>query len=170
MRSSRVSAARAAVEKASAKRAPVIATVGGTSGKTAGALAAATWLMDRALTPPAGKRWHIEIAIGVTNGRPTTDYDEDSATRFHLNIYEEEWGVYFCHRGKASWIRVTDIAFVHGKDDFKLLASIPALKNIGALLRQVERDHGVQFQRQHASVKTNLANAETTIRNWVTSL
>jgi len=103
-------------------------------------------------------------------GRPPTDYDEHIATRFHLNIYAEEWGVFFCHAGQSSWIRVTDIAFVHGRDDFKLLASIPSLKDVGLLLRRVEQTHNVRFQRQHASVKTNIVGAEGAIRSWIATL
>lgn len=172
MRSSRLSVARAAIETAPTHRsvASGSGSGSGTSSKTAGALAAATWLMDRAITAPIGPRWHVEIALDVMHGRPPTDYDEETATRFHLNIYAAEWGVYFCHLGKASWIRVTDVAFVHGKDDYQLLAAVPALKRIGVLLRQIERDHRLMFQRQHASVVTNLANAEPAIRTWVASL
>src|SRR5881628_386772 len=104
------------------------------SSSSAGALAAAAWLRDRALSPPpAIVRWHIEIAMDVVPTPPVTDFDETTASRFHLDMYSEEWGMFFCHRGKSSWIRVTDIPFVHTRDDFSLLAITPALKEVGAL-------------------------------------
>jgi hypothetical protein len=169
MSSSRLSRARVALDKPPSKRDPIRASSGNTS-STAGALAAESWLRTRSVSPPAGQRWHVEISLDVIAGRPPTDYDEKTATRFDLNIYAEEWGVFFCHSGQASWIRVTDIAFVHGRDDFTLLASMPPLKDISLLLRRLERTHNLNFQRQHALVKTNIVGAEAEIRAWITTL
>ena len=98
------------------------------------------------------------------------EFDEATATRFHLAIYTEEWGVFFCHGGRWSWIRVTDLAFVHTRDDFGLLAWVPPLDQIGTLLRRVERDHALQFRRDRASIQTNLPNAETAVRSWLQGL
>jgi len=142
----------------------------GASSTTAGALAATTWLRTRGVSSPTVTRWHVEIALDVINDRAPTDYDDALATRFHLNIYAEEWGIYFLHRGRSSWIRVTDIAFVHGRDEYKLLGIVPALKDIGRLLRQLEQSHKINFQRQHAAVHTNLPQAERAIRDWLSSL
>jgi hypothetical protein len=122
------------------------------------------------VTPPATGRWFAEIALDVVHARAPSQFDETSATRFHLDIYADEWGVFFCHGGQSSWIRVTDIPFVHGRDDFGLLASIPALKDIGQLMRQLERGHRIQLQRPHATIRTNVAGAEPAIRAWVTTL
>ena len=167
MTRSRVSPVRAARDGVPARPDPMRAGVGGgVSSRTAGALAAETWLRGHGVTPPP-TRWHVEIALDIVHERAPTEFDEHTATRFHLDIYTEEWGVYFCHAGRSSWIRVTDIAFVHGRDDFHLLDVTPALKDIGQLLGQLERTHRIQFQRKHASIRTNLAGVEPAIRSWV---
>lgn len=161
---------RAASGRFIAERKLVTASSGGAANATAGSLASSTWLRTRGIGSPSIKRWHVEIALDVLTDRAPTDYDETSATRFHLNIYTEEWGVYFCHAALSSWIRVTDIPFVHGRDDYRLLGIVPALKDIGQLLRQIERAHGIQFQRRHATVQTNIPGAEQAIRDWICSL
>lgn len=99
-----------------------------------------------------------------------TEFDESSATRFHVSIYSEEWGVFFCHEGKWSWIRVTDLAFVHTRDDYGLLGWVPPLDQVGALVRRIERDHRVRFRRDLALVQTNLPNAEPAIRAWLAAM
>src|SRR5258706_9751789 len=81
---------------------------------TLGAEAADRWLL--ALGLPTVAHWHVEIAISA---------DIDSS--FELNIYGEEWGFVFRNDGRGSWIRITDIPFVHGRDDFQLLARAPDL-------------------------------------------
>lgn len=97
-------------------------------------------------------------------------FDEASDSRFHIEIYAEEWGYFFCHHGRASWIRVTDVAFVHIRDDYQMLGETPALSAIGTLLRAVEARHGLAFRREHAFVSTNLVSAEPAIRAWIQSL
>jgi hypothetical protein len=135
-----------------------------------GALDAGLWLTQRALTPPSVLRWHVEIALDVVDAPTQPEFDETRATRFHLDIYSEEWGVFFCHHGKSSWIRMTDIAFVHGRDDFSLLGVVPPLKDIGAFLRRLEAAHGIRFRREHALVRSNVPSAERTVRDWVATL
>jgi hypothetical protein len=135
-----------------------------------GATAAAQWFQARRLSSTGLLRWHVEIAMSVLDAPAPVVFDEATATRFHLDIYSEEWGVLFCHAGRCSWIRVTDIAFVHGRDDFGLLASMPLLREVGVLLRRLEHHHGVRLQRQHASIRTNLAQAEPAIRRWIATL
>jgi hypothetical protein len=120
---------------------------------TLGADAAARWLAALALTPVP--RWFCEIGLA-----------HDDA-RFELNIYPEEWGFAFHHKDRSSWIRVTDIAFVHGRDDFGLLAETPDLLAIAAVLARIESSHGVPFPRANADVKTNLENAAEPIRAWL---
>src|SRR5690349_3802850 len=139
MTSSRACTARAASALALADRRPTIAGGAGISSRTAGAMAAEMWLRQRGLSPPPTTRWHVEIALDVVHTRAPSEFDEVIATRFHLDIYLEEWGVFFCHGGNASWVRVTDVPFVHGRDDFQLLAVLPPLKDVGQLLRQLER-------------------------------
>ncbi|HEY2732945.1 MAG TPA: hypothetical protein VGI70_03125, partial [Polyangiales bacterium] len=99
---------------------------------TAGRVAAAGWLQARALQTIGGARWHVEIALDVVDQPASAEYDERTASRFHIEIFGEEWGFFFCHAGRASWIRVTDVAFVHGRDEFGLLGVTPDLSQIGA--------------------------------------
>lgn len=142
----------------------------GPAAPSEGAAAAATWFAARRLSSTANLRWHVEIALDTVDAPASTEFDERTATRFHIDIYSEEWGIFFCHGGRSSWIRVTDIAFVHGRDDFGLLPAMPSLKDVGTLLRQLEQHHGIQLQRQHAAVRTNLSGAEPAIRRWVATL
>ena len=143
---------------------------GASSWSSAGALAAAAWLRQRNLSATHSMRWHIEIAMDTSAAPAQSEYDERRASRFHIDIYSEEWGVFFCHGGRSSWIRVTDIPFVHVRDDFALLGITPALKDLGALLRLVEQRNVIRFQRHLALVRTNLVSAEPTIRRWLESL
>jgi hypothetical protein len=152
-------------------------SVGGPgSGPTPGARDAAEWLAARTsgsagTTTGAGlQRWHVEIALDVAHGRAPSEFDEDTATRFHLDIYSEEWGLFFCHAGHASWIRVTDIPFVHGRDDFSLLALVPPLADIGKLIRRIEATHALAFQRAGAAVRTNVPSLEPAVRSWLATL
>ena len=120
---------------------------------TAGWTASAAWLDDRGVAPVT--RWSVTIELGVLD------------TRFRIEIYAEEWGYFFSHHGRASWIRITDVPFAHGRDDFGLLARTPALAEIGALLRALEQEHGVELDREHALVRTTLPSAEPAIRRWI---
>jgi hypothetical protein len=148
-------------------------TSGGGSGPsfpTVGSQAASTWLSARRLANPGLVRWHVEIAMSIGEEPVVAEFDETAVTRFSLAIYSEEWGVFFCHGGRWSWIRVTDLAFVHTRDDFALLNWVPPLDQIGTLLRRIERDHTLQFRRDRALVETNLPSAEPAIRNWLQGL
>jgi hypothetical protein len=98
------------------------------------------------------------------------EFDDRVDTRFHLDIYSEEWGYFFCHAGRASWIRITDIAFVHGRDDYNLLATTLPLADIGETLKALEQQHKIAFRREQALVRTNLANAELAVRRWLSTL
>jgi hypothetical protein len=134
---------------------------------TAGMLAARTWLTARALNAPALTRWNANILLAPGEAEPEPDVDEVRDTRFRIEIYSQEWGFQFCHAGRASWIRVTDIPFVHGRDDHRLLSAMPALKDIATLVRRIEREHRLRFNRERALVRTNLDRAEPSIREWV---
>jgi hypothetical protein len=120
---------------------------------TLGADAAARWLIALGLAPVP--RWFVEIAIGR---------DEP---RFSLAIYAEEWGYSFHHAGRASWIRVTDIAFVHGRDDFALLTDTGELDTIGGLIPRLEVEHDIKLPRSGAEIRTNLEGATDAIRAWL---
>lgn len=140
------------------------------SWSSVGAIAAASWVRGRGLATTGLSRWHIEIQLDVVDAPAPADYEEATASRFHLDIYTEEWGHYFCHGGRSSWIRVTDLAFVHGRDDFQLLTVTPPLPEIGRLVRQLEQKYGVLFRRDRALIRTNLARAEAAVRTWLATL
>jgi hypothetical protein len=136
---------------------------------TAGSIGAAAWLRSLGQVPPTTTRWFVEVAMATGEERPPLEFDPASETRFHVNVYGEEWGVFVCCGGRSSWLRVTDIAFVHGRDDFSLLAMLPALHDVGQLLRHVETRLALTFRRDFASVRTNLAGVEPAVRAWVTA-
>lgn len=137
---------------------------------TAGTLAARAWLLARNLSATGLLRWHAEILLDVADQPARSEFEESVDTRFRIDLYSEEWGFLFCHAGQASWIRVTDVPFVHGRDDFRLLDHIPPLRELGALVRSVEHRHGLRLHRRHALVKTNLPASESSIRRWVEAL
>lgn len=115
-------------------------------------------------------RWHVGIFLDVVDAPAALAWNDAIHTRFHLDIFGEEWGLFFCHAGKASWIRVTDIAFVHGRDDYRLLDWTPPLKSVGMLLRRLEQTHRVQFQRRHATIESELPSIEPSVRAWIATL
>ena len=121
---------------------------------TLGSEAADRWIRVLALQPVP--RWHCEITAFATG-----DW------RFDLNIYAEEWGFCFRSTDRTSWIRITDVPFVHGRDDFQLLGKTPDLLSICVLLAELEAAHGIAFARATASVRTNLADAAGIVRDWL---
>src|ERR1051325_11258092 len=134
-----------------------------------GSVAAGAWLMALDLSPSPA-RWYAEIAMNVRDTAATFVVDDRADTYFRIDVYAEEWGFYFCHRDKASWIPVTDIAFVHGQDDFQLLRATPRLDKIGTLVQELEHRHDLRFRLDLAAIRSNVANAELAIRRWVSSL
>lgn len=122
--------------------------------RTLGAEAADRWRL--ALGLPSVPHWFAEIAI-----------PGDHEASFDLHIYGEEWGFTFARGSRSSWIRVTDIAFVHGRDDLGLLPRTPDLLAVHVLLAELERDHGCTFQRDTATVRTNVPDAASPIRDWI---
>jgi len=135
----------------------------------AGKLATAAWIFQNGLRPRA-KTWDVEIGLGVVAKPATLEFDPQRDTRFQLHLYSEEWGYRFCHAGRQSWIRITDVPFVHGSDQFKLLAATPPLKNLGAFLRSLEDSHGLAFQRSHAALLSSIPDAEPAVRDWLRKL
>jgi hypothetical protein len=130
-----------------------------------GPLASAAWLVHRDVFPNDPK-WSVEIVL-VPEGEQVLD---GATTSFQLAIYAEEWGFSFSHGSSLSWIRVTDVPFVHGRDELQLLAATPPLKRIGELLYQIERRFGLRFDRPRATIRTTIAGAEPKIRAWLESL
>lgn len=136
-----------------------------------GPLASASWLAAREIVP-AAPHWSAEIIFDSAEylDADPTAFDERVHTRFKLDIFAEEWGFKFCYRGRLSWIRVTDIRFVHGRDDHELLPITPPLRKIGSLLSQIESRYDITFPRMHADVVTTIPGAEDAILAWACSI
>lgn len=115
---------------------------------------AAAWLRLRGLRE--ADHWHVEISL-----------DADAGSRFQLNVYAEEWGVTFHHAGRSSCIRVTDIPFVHGRDDFGFLRQLPVLEEIGGFLVELESTHGIKLVRSSAKIRSNVDKATAAVRRWL---
>ena len=142
---------------------------GGGALATPGSAAAFEWLAERKVPAPA-MRWHVAIGLDVRDEPAPQSFDVTTDSRFHIEIYSEEWGFFFCHAGRASWIRVTDVPFVHVRDDYGLLAGTPKLEDIGTLLRSLEELHALRFRRDLAYINTSLVNAEPAIQAWIQAL
>jgi hypothetical protein len=153
--------ARKSAQRAVASAHPIGTPNKGLSPNT-GPLASAAWLVMRGLVSRE-PRWYVELTLG------TTGVTGEEPTLLRLELYSEEWGFWFRHDDKISWIRVTDVPFVHGRDDHRLLAETPALKNLGSLVRALERRFGVRFDLEAASIRTSLFGAEPAVREWIRS-
>lgn len=114
---------------------------------------AAAWL--RGLGLKGLGRWHVEITLA------------SGASRFHLYVYAEEWGFAFHHARQSSWIRITDIPFVHGRDDFRLIRETVALSDLSDQLDRLELEHDLAFARSTAIVRTNVTGAAAAVRRWL---
>ncbi|HTR54831.1 MAG TPA: hypothetical protein VMJ10_29285 [Kofleriaceae bacterium] len=125
-----------------------------------GPIASAAWLAARELYPRDPK-WRVEIELA-----PATT----SALRLELEIYAEEWGFRFSAGERVSWIRVTDVPFVHGRDDHGLLRATPPLRDIGMLVRSLETSHAIAFDRRRAAIRTTIDGGEPVIRSWLETL
>jgi hypothetical protein len=123
-----------------------------------GALASSAWLAARDIFPPPGT-WSVNVSL--------TALDHDA--RFEVEIFAEEWGFALRRADKQSWIRVTDVPFVHGADDFSLLARTPRLERIHRLIRDIEREHGLHFDRRTARVSSTFGETDA-IASWAQSL
>ena len=122
-----------------------------------GPLATAAWCVSRDLFPTT-RDWFVEIAMHA------------GSSRFAIEIYAGEWGFAFQHDARTSWIRVTDIPFVHGQDDFKLLHETTSLMQIGELNRGVEHLYGIKFARDTAEIRASIPDSLPSIRDWLRSL
>lgn len=79
---------------------------------TLGSRASAAWLEQRGLDARQTPHWYVEITLAARHAS-----DE---VAFELNIYPEEWGYVLRAGSRVSSIRVTDVVFVHGKDDYSV--------------------------------------------------
>ena len=125
-----------------------------------GPIASAAWLAARELYPRDPK-WRVEIELAPSSTREL---------RLDLEIYAEEWGFRFSVRERVSWIRVTDVPFVHGRDDHSLLRETPPLRDIGSLVRTLEASHAIAFDRRAAAIRTTIDGGEPAIRSWLETL
>jgi hypothetical protein len=129
-----------------------------------GPLASAAWLLARGLLP-TGAKWFVEIELAAAGNA-----DRAQTGKLLLEVYAEEWGYRFEHDGRISWIRVTDVPFVHGRDEHGLLSKTPRLEQIGALMREIEQAKEIEFQRQHAIVRSNVPDEDGVIATWIKKL
>jgi hypothetical protein len=127
------------------------------AGVNTGPLATAAWLVARGLFPKE-RNWFVEVVLTAPGAR------------FEIEIYDTEWGFAFRHDDRVSWIRVTDIPFIHGRDEFALLDETHGLRSIGDVLRVVEQRYDLAFLREHATIRTNVENGEPAIREWLAKL
>ena len=140
-----------------------IGTPNGLSPNT-GPLASAAWLIARGLLPKAPK-WFVEIELPASGNS-----DRAQSGKLFLEVYAEEWGYRFEYDERVSWIRVTDVPFVHGRDEHGLLAKTPRLEQISALIRDIEQAHAINFERQHAIVRSNVPDDDGVIATWIKKL
>jgi hypothetical protein len=143
----------------------IVATYG--KGRHAGALATAVWLSARGLLVPPRTEWELSIVLDVADEHAPPGFADAMDTRLHVAIASTEWGFYFCHRGRASWIRITDVPCVQERDDFALLSSVPPLRELGRLVRSLEEKYRIHFRRTRAGIHSTLGGSEPAIREWV---
>jgi hypothetical protein len=129
-----------------------------------GPLASAAWLLARGLLPREQK-WFVEIELPA-KGKS----EHEALAKLLLEVYAEEWGFRFERERRVSWIRVTDVPFVHGRDDHGLLTKTPRLERISMLVRALEGDHGIEFERTQATIRSNVPNADSVISSWLAEL
>jgi hypothetical protein len=127
------------------------------SAPNTGALATAAWCLARGVFPQ-DNLWFVEVVLAA------------GTSRFTIEIYAAEWGFALHHDERTSWIRVTDIPFVHGRDDFELLPVASSLASMRGVLETVEAKHGIAFARDAAVVRTNIDSAQSAIRDWIATL
>lgn len=133
-----------------------------TSERPVGPRASAAWLAARGLE--VRPRWQVAITLDTRSPRDAgTVYD----TSLHIAIDADEWGVVFSHGSGMSWVRVIDAPTIQDRDDYNLVAALPPLHRLGVLVQSLEDRFQVRFRRQHATIRTNLRNADQKIVLWV---
>jgi hypothetical protein len=133
--------------------------IAGTKGT--GASESARWLEERGLDTSRVTRWFVEITMETNDLAPS---------KFELNIYPEEWGFILRSGPRVSSLRVTDVPFVHGRDDHHLLDRVTSLDRIGELVARIESEQEIKFQRRDAVVRSNLVRASSVVRSWLNTI
>ncbi len=134
---------------------------------SSGAMAVAAWLAARGIYPPQGRTWRVQIAL-ETLDRPASFLF--APTRFHITIDPDSWRYVFAHDDRTSTIRVASMATAVDRDEHRVAAMTPSLKNVGTLLRDLESRYHIFFHRRHAAIRTDLPGSEPLIRAWIASL
>lgn len=130
--------------------------------------ASAIWLAARRLTLPAHKYWMVTIVLDAVGPRGSLAGSEIN-TKLHIVIDSCEWGILFCHGSGSSSIGVVNVPCVRDRDDFGLLPYVRELGRIGTIVRLLERRFRIWFRRPHATIDTNLTDAQQKILLWVVS-
>ncbi len=120
-------------------------------------LATTQWIEQCGLATLNTPSWYVEVSISTAR--------ED--TRCELNVYPDEWGVIFRRGIRVSSVRVTDVAFVHGRDDDNLLRVFPSLDRVRNLITLLEHRFDLAFDRAGSAVHSNLTRASAIIRGWL---
>jgi hypothetical protein len=123
----------------------------------------ARWLEARGLDAPIGERWKVSIELDTAGGTRTSPGD----ARLQLTIESFAWGVSVTQGARSSSIVVTHGPQIHERDDFGLLPQITDPAGLRNLVSWIERRLAVRFQRPHARIQTNLADAHQKILMWI---
>jgi hypothetical protein len=118
-------------------------------------------LSARGLIVAPDRAWHANAVLSCV---------ERSDTRLGIHIRHDVWGVRFAHGSRSSDITMRDVLGVDGVDDHGLASMGPTLRDLGSLVRELERRYGVHFQRANAAIDSSIPGAEPIIRAWIVSL
>jgi len=133
---------------------------------TVGANAVTRWLRENGLSPELGGwKASIRLVVAVQHVNELAD-----PTRFEIELEPEMWALSFSHQGRTSRIRIAEIATVDGCDDHNLLVVTPQLRDLGRLLRQLERRHALRFHRDTAEVRTDYPLIKDAALRWISGL
>jgi hypothetical protein len=136
---------------------------------TRGSVDASDWLRARGIASE-NPHWFVEVGLDVVDEPAGQVWNGALDSRFHLYVYPEEWGYFFCHGSRSSWIRVADAVRVHGADDYALASHTPPLRDLSAFVRDLEIQHRITFRRDHALIRSNIDDAEDAVRAWLATL
>jgi hypothetical protein len=135
---------------------------------TVGATAVTQWLRENGLEL-AATDWKATIILPVML-RDVLASSQPVETRFEVELEPDKWRLCFSHAGQTSRIRVADMAAVDGCDDHNLLVITPQLRDLGRLLRQLERRHALRFHRDSAEVRTEHPPIKDAALRWLARL
>ena len=135
--------------------------------RTVGSDAVARWLRENGLESSL-RAWTATIVLQPAMYVPGVA--ALGATRFQVELEPDMWSLCFSHAELTSRIRVCELPTVDGRDDHNLLVITPQLRDLGQLLRQLERRHAFRFHRELAEVRSNHPTIKDTAQRWVAGL